>query len=121
MMTKPHHLLITVMLFAAVATPAGAACKERRNRDPTFIELTVPDGAIRPAGAQDFAFVTDEVTYDQLVTKVGPPDASQGRGRVNFYIWCLADGVEVIVATRDGVAIESIRHDGKQVYKRKKK
>lgn len=120
-MFKCCHLLIAAMLVASFAAPAGAACKERRNRDPTFIELTVPEGAIRPASAADFDFVTDDVTYEQLVAKVGPPDASQGRGRLNYYIWCLADDLEVIVATRDGVAIEFVRHSGKQVYKRKKK
>lgn len=109
------------LLWAAVALPAQAACKQKRSRDPSFIELAVPDDAIRPAGAQDFAFVTDEVTYDQLVAKVGPPDASQGGGRMSYFIWCLADESEVTVATRDGVAIEYIRHDGKALFKRAKK
>jgi len=107
------------MLFA-LADPALAACKEKRNRDPSFVELVVPDGAIRPAGAQDFGFVSDEVTVDQLFARVGPPDASQGT-RVTFYIYCFADGTELTVATRDRAAIEYIRHDGKMIFKRGKK
>lgn len=113
--------LSAVVLLAVFALPAGAACKERRSRDPSFIELAVPEGSIRPAGAQDFAFVTDDVSYDQLVAKVGPPDASQGTGRTSYFIWCFADGTELSVATRDRVVIDSIRHNGRQVYKRKKK
>ena len=104
----------------ALADPALAACKERRNRDPSFVELAVPEGAIRPAGAQDFGFVNDEVTIDQLLAKVGPPDASQGT-RVTYYIYCFADGTELTVATRDRTAIEFIRHDGKTLFKRGKK
>jgi hypothetical protein len=85
------------------------------------LSVPVPDGAIRPAGAQDFAFVTDEITFDQLVSRVGPPDASRGGGRMSFFIWCLADETEVTVATRDRVAIEHIRHDGRALFKRAKK
>ena len=109
------------LLWSAVALPAQAACKQKRSRDPSFIELAVPDDAIRPSGVQDFSFVTDDVTYDQLVAKVGPPDASQGGGRMSYFIWCLADESEVTVATRDRVAIEYIRHDGKALFKRAKK
>lgn len=118
-MKLTHALLSAAILAGSVSVPAGAACQERRSRDPSFIELSVPDGAIRPAGAQDFAFVTDDTTYDQLVAKVGPPDASQGE-RISQYIWCFADGTELSVYTRDRVVIEQIRHQGKQVYKRGK-
>ena len=116
-----NHSLAAVLLCAAFALPAQAACKQKRSRDASFIELAVPDDAIRPSGPQDFAFVTDEITYDQLVAKVGPPDASQGGGRMSYFIWCLADESEVTVATRDHVAIEFIRHDGKAMFKRSKK
>jgi hypothetical protein len=120
-MRTRNILIAAALLSAAVAMPAQALCKQKRSRDPSFIELAVPDDAIRPKGAQDFSFVTDEVTYDQLVAKVGPPDASQGGGRMSYFIWCLADETEVSVATRDRVAIESIRHDGKSLFKRAKK
>lgn len=112
-------LLACAILGASFAAPAGAACAEKRSRDPSFILLTVPEGAPRPAGAQDFAFVSDDTTYDQLVAKVGPPDASQG-ARVSQYIWCFGDGTELSVFTRDRVVIEQIRHQGKQIYKRSK-
>jgi hypothetical protein len=120
--TLKNHgsLLAAATLAIALCAQTQAACKEKRSRDPSFIGLTVPDDAIRPAGPQDFAFVTDDVTYDQLVAKVGPPDASQGT-RVSQYFWCFADGTELTVHTRDRVVIEQIRHAGKQIYKRGKK
>jgi hypothetical protein len=120
-MKNRNIVLAAAVLSVALVGPANAACKQKRSRDPSFIELAVPDDAVRPKGAQDFSFVTDDVTYDQLVAKVGPPDASQGGGRMSYFIWCLADETEVSVATRDRVAIESIRHDGKSLFKRAKK
>lgn len=115
-----RQLFLAGLLMSLAATGAQGACQERRNRDASFIELAVPEGSIRPTGAQDFAFVTDDTTYEQLVAKVGPPDASQG-DRVAQYIWCFADGTELAVYTRDRVVIEQIRHGGKQIYKRRKK
>ena len=117
---RTHHILLAVALVAACVAPAQAACKQKRSRDPSFIELTVPEGAIRPAGPQDFAFVDDSTSYEQLVAKAGPPDASQGT-RMSYFIWCFADGSELTVSTRDQVVIEQIRHDGKLLYKRGKK
>jgi hypothetical protein len=111
-------LLAFVLLFSAQQTQA--ACAEKRSRDVSFVELAVPDGAIRPTGVEDFRFVSDETTFDALVAKVGPPDAAQGT-RVSYFIWCFADGTELIVATRDRVAIESVRHAGKEIYKRARK
>ena len=117
---RTHIALAAVLLCAAFAVPAQSACKQKRSRDPSFVELAVPDDAIRPASAQDFAFVTDETTYDQLVAKVGPPDAAHGT-RVSYYVWCFADDTELTVATRDRLVIDYIRHDGKMIYKRGKK
>lgn len=113
-------LLILTLMFAA--HDASAACNQKRSRDSSFIELAVPDGAPRPAGASDFGFVTDETTYDQLVARVGPPDAASGSGsRTSYFIWCFADGTELTVATKDRAIIESLRYSGKQIYKRGKK
>ena len=109
-----------VLLSVTMAAQAQAACQQKRHRDPSFIELAVPEGAPRPAGAQDFAFVNDEVTVDQLIAKVGPPDASQGT-RVTYLIWCFADDTELSLATLDRVTIDNIRHNGKLIYKRGKK
>ena len=111
-------LLAVTLMFAALE--AGAACKQNRSRDPSFVELAVPDDAPRPASVDDFRFITDETTYDQLVAKVGPPDAAQG-SRTSFLIWCFADGTELSVATKDRIAIESVRYDGKVIFKRAKK
>jgi hypothetical protein len=119
-MNSPGIWLALALLSAASSVPAQAACQERRSRDPSFIELTVPEGSKRPAGAQDFHFVTDETTYEQLVARVGPPDAAQGT-RISQFIWCFADGTELAVFTRDQVGIEQIRHNGKQIYKRARK
>jgi len=111
-------LLALTLMFAA--HEAGAACTEKRSRDPSFVELAVPDGSPRPASVEDFKFITDETTFDQLVAKVGPPDASSG-SRTSYFIWCFADGTELTVATKDRVIIENVRYDGHQIYKRGKK
>jgi hypothetical protein len=111
-------LLVLVSLLAAHEAQAG--CVEKRSRDPSFIELSVPDGAIRPSGPADFSFVTDDTTVDALIAKVGPPDASQGTRKIRL-IWCFADATEVWVDTPDRVVIETVRHKGKQIFKRTKK
>lgn len=119
-MTPGRALWAIAVLAAALSPAAQAACKEKRSRDVSFVELAVPDGAIRPTGPQDFTFVTDDTTYGQLLDKVGPPDAAQGT-RISYFIWCFADGTELKVATPDSVAINEIRHEGKLLYKRGKK
>jgi hypothetical protein len=110
--------IVLALLFAA--HDASAACAEKRSRDPSFVELAVPDEAIRPMGVADFSFINDDTTIDALIAKVGPPDASQGT-RVTRLIWCFADTTEVWVDTPDRVIIESVRHNGKAIYKRTKK
>jgi hypothetical protein len=112
--------MLLALLLLGLIDQAQAGCVQKRSRDPSYVELAVPDDAIRPISAADFGFVTDETSYEQLVAKVGPPDAAQGT-RVSYYIWCFDDGTELTVATRDGVVIDYIRHDGKMIYKRGKK
>jgi hypothetical protein len=112
---------LTAMLLMLAANAAWAIpCAEKRNRDPSFVALAVPEDALRPSGATDFSFVNDDTTIEQLFAKVGPPDASSGSGLYQF-IYCFADGTELRVISRDRIAIDAIRHDGKQIYKRKKK
>jgi hypothetical protein len=111
-------LLTFALLFAA--QNAIAACAEKRSRDPSFVELAVPDDAIRPVGVADFSFINDETTVDAVIAKVGPPDASQGT-RSTRLIWCFADDTELWLDTPDRVVIESVRHKGHEIYKRKKK
>jgi hypothetical protein len=111
-------LLAFTLLFTA--HEAGAACAQKRSRDVSFIELAVPQDAKRPIGFEEFAFVNDETTIDELVAKVGPPDAAQGT-RVAAFIWCFDDGTELMVSTRDRVHIDSVRHQGKDLYKRAKR
>jgi hypothetical protein len=110
-------LLVLAVLFAA--QNAHAACAEKRSRDPSFIELSVPDGAIRPASVANFGFINDETTVDALIARVGPPDASQGTRTIRL-IWCLADLTEVWVDTPDRIIIETVRHNGKATFKRAK-
>ena len=112
-----NWLLVLTLMFAA--QEASAACKGHKS-DISYVELAVPDDAKRPASVEEFKFITDETTFDELVTKVGPPQASYG-SRTSYLIWCFADGTEVIVATKDRVAIENVRYDGKQIFKRTKK
>jgi len=111
-------LSVIALLFAAQQADAG--CVQKRSRDPSFIELAIPDGARRPASTDEFKFITDDTTVDALVKQVGPPDASQG-DRVIRLIWCFADGKELWLATRDRVVIEEVRVDGHQFFKRGKK
>lgn len=109
-----------LLVAAALATPAQSACQQKRSRDASFVELAVPEGAPRPSGPADFGFVSGDTTLAQLIATVGPPDASSGT-RISYYIWCLADGSEISVSTRDGMSIEQIRHAGKLLYKRARK
>jgi hypothetical protein len=111
-------LLTLALLFAA--QEAVAACAQKRSRDVSYIELAVPDGAKRPAGPEEFAVIKEETTIDDLVALVGPPDAAQGT-RVAALIWCFADGTELMVFSRDRTFIDSVRHKGKEIYKRAKK
>jgi hypothetical protein len=113
-------ILLTLVLLCCADAALAAPCQQKRNRDAAFVELVVPDDAIRPAGAQDFAFVNDDTTIEQLFAKVGPPDASSGSGTYHF-IYCFTDGTELRVISRDRVAIDSIRHEGKQLFKRTRK
>jgi hypothetical protein len=115
---KTSLLVVLVFLFAAYE--ASAACAAKRSRDASFIELAVPEGSIRPTGVDDFSFVTDDTTIDALIARVGPPDASSGT-RVTKLIWCLDDGTELSAESRDRVAIESVRHQGKEIFRRGKK
>ena len=110
-------LLVLVSLLAA--QEATAACAEKRSRDPSYIELSVPEGATRPAGVGDFSFIDDATTVDALIAKVGPPDASQGTRKIRL-IWCFADATEVWVDTPDRVIIETVRYKGREIFKRKK-
>lgn len=110
--------LTFALMFAA--QNAIAACADRRSRDESFVELAVPDDAMRPTGVSDFGFITDETTVDALIAKVGPPDASQGTRTIRL-IWCFADQTELWLDTPDRVIIESVRHKGHEIYRRKKK
>lgn len=110
-------LVVLVCLFAW--QDASAACAAKRSRDASYVELAVPEGALRPAGVDDFRFITDETTIDALITRVGPPDASSGT-RVTRLIWCFDDGTELSAETRDRIVIESVRHQGKEIFRRGK-
>jgi hypothetical protein len=116
MRTTAHAWLLLALAGPTLAVP----CPQKRNREPAFIELAVPEDAIRPAGPEDFGFVDDSTTIDQLFAKVGPPDASSGSGTYHF-IYCFADGTELRVVSRDRVQIDGIRYEGRQLFKRRKR
>lgn len=102
------------LIFAAQGASAG--CPEKMQRDPAFIALAVDDKAPRPSSADDFKFIGDTTTLDDLQAKVGPPDAQKGTRR---FLWCLASGTVIEVESRTGTDIRSVRVDGKSTYKRK--
>ncbi len=118
-----HAWLPFICLLATLfgTSAAHGACAEKRSRGLNFVLLAVPDGAPRPAGVDDFRFINDDTTLDQVTAKIGPPDAADGDVRPS-YVYCLADGIEVrIRMSRDGSQIESVRAEGDEIYKRKKK
>ena len=108
-----RHAALCLLL---VAGGAGADCPEKMQRDPNFMALAVDEKAPRPSSADDFKFVADTTTFDELQAKVGPPDAAKGARR---YLWCLKTGTIVEVELRSAGEIRTVRVDGKPTYKRK--
>ena len=108
-----RHAALCLMLLTGAA---GADCPEKMQRDPSFMALAVDDNAPRPSSADDFKFVGDTTTFDELQTKVGPPDAAKGARR---YLWCLKTGTIIEVELFSAGDIRSVRVDGKTAYKRK--
>jgi hypothetical protein len=114
-------LLLAAALACCASLAQAGSCVDKHARDPNFVQLAIPDNAPRPADAGAFSIVDDAMTVETLSNKVGPPDGSMGTGgKTTILVWCVADG-EVRVSTRDGSTIESVRHNGKVVYERKKK
>lgn len=112
-----------VCLFIALGCCAPLAhagsCVDKHARDPTFVQLAVPDNAARPKDVSAFSAVDETITVEKLTAQVGPPDGSMGE-TISILVWCLPDG-EVQVSTRDGTTIDRVRHNGKVIYDRKKK
>jgi hypothetical protein len=107
---------IIVSCCLLISSAAFADCPERLQRDPSFVALAVDDKAARPSSADDFRFVGDTTTFDELQAKVGPPDAAKGARK---YLWCLKSGTIIEVELLSAGDIRSVRVDGKTAYKRK--
>ena len=103
--------------MAAPLAQAGN-CVDKHTNDLTFVELAVPANAPRPVDAGAFSFIDPTVTLQKLTEKIGPPDGSMGDAG-NIFVWCVPDG-EVRLLSRDGTTIDTVRHNGKLVYDRKK-
>lgn len=108
------RIVLTCLLM--ISSAAFADCPERLQRDPSFVALAVEDKAPRPSSADDFKFVGDSTTFDELQAKVGPPDAAKGARK---YLWCLKSGSIIEVELFSAGDIRSVRVDGKTAYKRK--
>jgi hypothetical protein len=108
--------LIAALVFCANA--ASGACPERLQRDPLYVELAIDDNVPRPTSVDDFRFITDDTTLDELKAKLGSPNATKGS---NQFLWCLADETVISILSRDGTEIREVRASGKLIYKRKKK
>jgi hypothetical protein len=106
-------VIITVFLGV---NAARAACPESMNRDPSFVALAVDDKVPRPTSAEDFKFIGDTTTLDELTAKVGSPDAAKGS---RTFLYCLADGTVITVISRNGADIKQVRAGSKTIYKRK--
>jgi hypothetical protein len=107
---------IPLGLLLLAPLPVFAGCPEKMQRDPDFVALAVDEKAPRPASAEDFKFVGDSTSLEDLQAKVGPPDGAKGSHR---YLWCLANGTIVEVESRTGSDIRRVRVDGQTTYKRK--
>jgi hypothetical protein len=107
-----------IVPLALCAHAALGACPERLQRDPLYVELAIDDNVPRPTRVEDFQFITDDTTLDQLKAKLGTPNAAKGASQ---FLWCLPDGTVMTVLSRDGTEIREVRASGKLVYKRKKK
>ena len=115
MRERMKHKSIAWLLLAA--TPAAfAACPESMSRDPTFVTLAVDENGPRPTSVEDFKFIDDTTTIDELTRKIGSPDAAKG---MRTFIYCLADGTIITVTSRDGTDIKYVRANSKVIYKRK--
>jgi hypothetical protein len=110
-----HWLII---LLALCANAAFGGCPERLQRDPLYVEFAIEDNVPRPTSIDDFKFIDDDTTLDQLKAKLGAPNAAKGESQ---FLWCLPDGTVMTVLSRDGTEIREVRASGKLVYKRKKK
>jgi hypothetical protein len=105
-----------LICFGLIAPATFADCPERLQRDPTFVALAVDEKVPRPASPDDFKFIGDTTTFDELQAKVGPPNAAKGARR---YLWCLANGNVIEVELFSAGDIRTVRVDGKTVFKRK--
>jgi len=105
-----------VLLCLMFAANAFADCPEKMQRDPSFMALAVDEKAPRPSSADDFKFIVDGTTFDELQMKIGPPDAAKGSRK---YLWCLKSGTIVEVELFSAGEIRSVRVDGKTTWKRK--
>ena len=95
---------VIVCLLLSAAPAAFAACPESMNRDPTYVTLAVDEKTPRPTSAEDFKFIDDTTTLDDLTRKVGSPDAAKG---IRTFFYCLADGTVVTVTTHTGTDIKT--------------
>jgi hypothetical protein len=110
-----RYTFITGLLLSALPA-AFAACPESMSRDPTFVALAVDENGPRPTSVEDFKFINDTTTIDELTSKIGSPDAAKG---VRTFVYCLADGTIVTITSRDGSDIKYVRANSKVIYKRK--
>ena len=113
-MTDMKALLLALTLMF-VAHEAGAACTKKHSRDPTFVELAVPDDAPRPSSVEDFRFITDETTFDAARSpRSGRPTPSTSNAHQHYSCSCVACRMapKSRSSTQDRVVIENVRHDG---------
>jgi len=107
---------IAVALLVVAANANAAPCPEKLQRNPDYLALAVDDKAPRPSSVDDFKFIGETTTLDELQSKVGPPDGTIGSRR---FLWCLASGTIIEVESRKATEINSVRVDGKATWKRK--
>jgi hypothetical protein len=115
-MREPMKSTFIICLMLGALPSAYAACPDSMNRDPTYVTLAVDEKTPRPTSVEDFKFIGDTTTLDELTRKIGSPDAAKG---VRTFFYCLADGTVVTVTTHTGTDIKTVRAGSKLIYKRK--
>jgi hypothetical protein len=115
-MARAFTCFVAFCLALAYEGNALGDCPERLQRDPAFTAFAVDDNAPQPKSTDDFKFIGDTTTLDELQAKVGPPSGAKG---ARTFLYCLADGTVIEVQSRTGSDIRSVRVNGKAFYKRK--
>lgn len=110
---------LTAIFLALGSITAVADCPQAVQRKPGFLALAVDTAVARASSSDAFAFIDEQTTLAQIAAKVGTPDGAMPSGSNTVHVYCLADGNNVFVASRDGTLVQWVRVNNKRTFKRK--